>query len=82
MFPFLQPVLNKAEVDSLFSHPLVSFLSSDPPFPSEAETVELEYHTSTDIPLYKGNDDVKLRVHSFLTGREAGGTKPVFGLTA
>ncbi|KAJ7799202.1 NUDIX hydrolase domain-like protein [Mycena olivaceomarginata] len=61
-----QPILNASEVASLFSHPLASFLSSSPPFPTESELVEL----------------LPTRAHRFLTGREAGGIKPVFGLTA
>jgi len=77
----LQPILNKAEVSSLFSHPLASFLSSEAPFPSEPESVEVDYHTYKDIR-YRGDDGRKVRIHSFLTGREAGGIKPVFGLTA
>jgi len=77
----LRPILNSDEVASLFSHPLVSFLSSAPPFPSEPDTLEVPYHTSYD---FKGGGPVSQtsRVHKFLTGREAGGIKPVFGLTA
>jgi len=74
-------MLNKDEVSSLFSHPLASFLSSEAPFPSEPESFEVDYHTYRDIS-YKGDDGRKVRVHSFLTGREAGGIKPVFGLTS
>jgi len=77
----LQPILNKDEVSSLFSHPLASFLSSEAPFPSEPESVEVAYYTYMDIR-YRGDDGRKVRVHRFLTGREAGGIKPVFGLTA
>ena len=50
----------------------------DPPYPNEGETAELEYHTSTDVPIHRENYDLKLRVHSFLMGREIGGNKPVF----
>ena len=50
----------------------------DPPYPNEAETAELEYHTSADVPIRRENYDLKLRVHSFLMGREIGGNKPVF----
>jgi len=74
----LRPMLNSDEVDSLFSHPLVSFLSSKPPFPSEPDTLEVPYHTSYEMK----SDGHVSRVHQFLTGREAGGIKPVFGLTA
>jgi len=74
----LRPILNSDEVASLFSHPLVSFLSSKPPFPSEPDTLEVPYHTSYD---FKGTGP-SFRLHKFLTGREAGGIKPVFGLTA
>ncbi|KIM77283.1 hypothetical protein PILCRDRAFT_24230, partial [Piloderma croceum F 1598] len=77
----LDPILNRAEVSSLFSHPLASFLSSEAPFPSEPESVEVAYHTYKDIR-YRGDEGRKIRIHSFLTGREAGGIKPVFGLTA
>ncbi|KII94552.1 hypothetical protein PLICRDRAFT_33350 [Plicaturopsis crispa FD-325 SS-3] len=75
----LRPILNAAEVASLFSHPLASFLSSTPPFPAETELVEVEYHTYMDIDWHNMG---KVRMHRFLTGREAGGIKPVFGLTA
>ena len=68
-------------MSSLFSHPLASFLSSDTPFPNEPESVEVTYHTYKDIR-YKGDDGRKVRLHSFLTGREAGGIKPVTGLTS
>jgi coenzyme A diphosphatase NUDT7 len=77
----LTPLLNADEVTSLFSHPLRSFLSSDPPFPGDFETLELEYHTTTDVP-WEGDRNRTIRMHRFLTGREAGGTKPVYGLTA
>ena len=64
-------MINEAEVDSLFSHSLASFLSSDPPLPSEAETVELEYHTSMDVLLDRENDDAKFRVqYLFILGVE------------
>ncbi|RPD67402.1 hypothetical protein L227DRAFT_538534 [Lentinus tigrinus ALCF2SS1-6] len=76
----LRPILNQAEVASLFSHPLKSFLHSDPPFATEPEMLEMKYHTHTD---YNSNTmPGKIRMHHFLTGREAGGTKPIFGLTA
>jgi coenzyme A diphosphatase NUDT7 len=74
-----QPILNTTEVASLFSHPLASFLTSTPPFPSEPESLEVQYHTYTD---WDWNNLGKIRSHRFLTGREAGGIKPVFGLTA
>ncbi|KAJ6565887.1 NUDIX hydrolase domain-like protein [Mycena vulgaris] len=79
----LRPILNTAEVASLFSHPLSSFLSSSPPFPTESELVEVPYHTATDFT-YAGPNGGACpgRAHRFLTGREAGGIKPVFGLTA
>ncbi|CAL1699931.1 unnamed protein product [Somion occarium] len=76
----IQPLLNSSEVTSLFSHPLVSFLSKEPPFPLELETLELKYHTYVDIDWKALNG--KVRMHRFQTGREAGGTKPIFGLTA
>ncbi|KIM38741.1 hypothetical protein M413DRAFT_52300, partial [Hebeloma cylindrosporum] len=77
----LRPILNRAEVASLFSHPLVSFLSSNPPFPSEPDTLEVPYHTSFEFS-GSGPSSQAFRVYQFLTGREAGGIKPVFGLTA
>ena len=104
----LQPVLNAPEVDTLFSHPLASFLSTT--FPERAEprgsfleaeahaetaAVELQYHTYSDIPWPWPNHPSKsstdsvgsagghvVRMHRFLTGREAGGIKPIYGLTA
>ncbi|KAI0774717.1 NUDIX hydrolase domain-like protein [Trametes elegans] len=76
----LRPILNQAEVTSLFSHPLASLLSSEPPYPLEPEMLEIKYHTYSD---YESNAvPGKVRLHTFLTGREAGGTKPIFGLTA
>ncbi|KAG6868115.1 hypothetical protein C0993_007493 [Termitomyces sp. T159_Od127] len=80
---FMQPILNDAEVASLFSHPLASFLSTKPPFPAEPELVEVPYHSYKDWTSPGPNDTTwTTRSHQFLTGREAGGIKPVFGLTA
>ncbi|KAJ8087251.1 8-oxo-dGTP diphosphatase [Marasmius tenuissimus] len=91
----LQPILNHSEVTSLFSHPLASFISSTPPFPAEPEMIEVEYHTYYDydwdgpsIRISNGEGETEVlqnrqvRMHRFMTGREAGGIKPVFGLTA
>lgn len=79
----LRPILNTAEVASLFSHPLFAFLTTNPPFPSEPESLEVPYHTSWDYDTTGPNGSKQgFRVHQFLTGREAGGIKPVFGLTA
>ncbi|KAF8627938.1 hypothetical protein AX17_006092 [Amanita inopinata Kibby_2008] len=79
----LRPILNTAEVASLFSHPLASFLDETPPFPHEPEAFELPYHTTVDFHVQGPNGIVwPHRTHRFLTGREAGGIKPVFGLTA
>jgi hypothetical protein len=107
-----QPVLNAPEVDTLFSHPLASFLSTT--FPERAEprgpfleaeahaetaAVELQYHTYSDVsgPPWPNNPSRStgstdsagsaagghvVRMHRFLTGREAGGIKPIYGLTA
>ncbi|EMD40315.1 hypothetical protein CERSUDRAFT_110918 [Gelatoporia subvermispora B] len=78
----LRPILNAPEVASLFSHPLKSFLHEQPPFPTELDMIEQPeqpYHTFVDI---NWHNQGKLRMHRFLTGREAGGTKPIFGLTA
>lgn len=77
-------MLNQAEVAALFSHPLNGFLrdadSPPPALASEPEMLEMKYHTFVD---YSSNTiPGKLRTHYFLTGREAGGTKPIFGLTA
>lgn len=61
----------------------MSLLSSVSPYPSESESTEVEYHThydhNSDGP---NNSKWPMRMHRFLTGREAGGIKPVFGLTA
>ncbi len=108
--PVPQPVLNAPEVDTLFSHPLASFLSTV--FPERAEprgpfleaeahaetaALELQYHTYSDFPWpwpwpnhpsTSSTDSAGsaggrvVRMHRFLTGREAGGIKPIFGLTA
>jgi peroxisomal coenzyme A diphosphatase NUDT7 len=101
---YTQPVLNAPEVDTLFSHPLASFLSTQ--FPERAEpmgpfleaeahaetaALELQYHTYSDVPWpwkwLAHPADVHppgraVRMHRFLTGREAGGIKPIYGLTA
>ncbi|KAJ7051745.1 NUDIX hydrolase domain-like protein [Mycena amicta] len=79
----LRPILNAAEVSVLFSHPLSAFLSSNPPFPTEPELIEVPYHTAQDWTYPGPNGTQRIaRMHRFLTGREAGGIKPVFGLTA
>jgi len=94
-------------VDTLFSHPLASFLSTT--FPERAEprgpfleaeahaetaALELQYHTYSDVPwpwpwrhhhptsTDDDSADRAVRMHRFLTGREAGGIKPIYGLTA
>lgn len=77
----LQPALNKDEVSSLFSHPLASFLSSEAPFPSEPESAQTKYYTYNDIR-YRWDDTRRMRLHRFLTGREADGIQPIFGLTS
>jgi len=77
----LRPVLNAPEVAQLFSHPLASFLSTDSPFPLDQSAVEFPYHSYEDIPFRK-DPSRKIRAHRFLTGREAGGVKPIFGVTA
>ncbi|KAJ3574685.1 hypothetical protein NP233_g1586 [Leucocoprinus birnbaumii] len=80
----LRPILNTDEVASLFSHPLASFLSTTSPFTaSEPETVEVDYHKSFSVE-WSAPHGMKhpFLVHQFLTGREAGGIKPIFGLTA
>ena len=100
----LQPVLNAPEVDTLFSHPLSSFLSTA--FPeragprgpfheaeahAETAALELQYHTYSDVPwpwpwlarpAHTNSASRSVRMHRFLTGREAGGIKPIYGLTA
>jgi len=79
----LRPILNAAEVASLFSHPLASFLTSTPPFPSEPESVEVPYHSHYEVESTGPRGTTyPWRVHRFLTGREAGGIRPVFGITA
>ncbi|KAG7449340.1 uncharacterized protein BT62DRAFT_945529 [Guyanagaster necrorhizus] len=80
----LRPILNSSEVASLFSHPLKAFVSSEYPLNAEIASLEVPHHTYQDYNLPPGPDGEcrQLRVHWFLTGREAGGTKPVFGLTA
>ncbi|KAI0065964.1 hypothetical protein BV25DRAFT_1880011 [Artomyces pyxidatus] len=54
---------------------------------TETAALELKYHTYTDIrslsgPLREPEARPLVRMHRFLTGREAGGIKPIFGLTA
>ncbi|KAF8886963.1 NUDIX hydrolase domain-like protein [Infundibulicybe gibba] len=46
-------------------------------------TLRVEYHTHIEFKNKGPNGEIwPSRVHRFLTGREAGGIKPVFGLTA
>ncbi|BEJ14715.1 hypothetical protein CspHIS471_0404820 [Cutaneotrichosporon sp. HIS471] len=94
----LNPVLNPDEVVHLFSMPLAAFLHDrpadipaglikPPPIPmyankqKEGEGVggrEGEYYQYRDIDWGGG----PVRMHRFLTGREGGGVRPVYGLTA
>ena len=74
-------MLNEAEVALLFSHPLVSFLNASPPLSLDKFDTSQAYYTFQDIPDISGLP-AQARMHRFLTGREAGGTKPIFGLTA
>jgi len=78
----VRPVLNSAEVTSLFSHPLKSFLETEAPFPHEPHLNEVPYYTYNDIPWMPAGRKHSIRMHRFLTGREAGGIKPVYGGTA
>lgn len=71
----LQPSLNESEVTSIFAQPLGSFLTADRPSFGPSRP----YHSYTDQPWSQGGS---VRIHSFLTGREVNGVKPVFGLTA
>ncbi|KAF8727746.1 hypothetical protein AX14_007055 [Amanita brunnescens Koide BX004] len=81
--PTLRPILNTAEVSALFSHPLASFLEDTHPFPQEPESIEVPYHTTQEWEARGPNGSTwPIRGHSFLTGREAGGIKPIHGLTA
>ncbi|KAG1762191.1 NUDIX hydrolase domain-like protein [Suillus occidentalis] len=76
----MQPSLNESEVTSIFSQPLASFLASSFPFhPYRAPDPSMPYHTTTEWEWSGGGS---IRMHRFLTGREADGVKPVFGLTA
>ncbi|KAI5116234.1 hypothetical protein M0805_003296 [Coniferiporia weirii] len=78
----LRPVLNQAEVTTLFSHPLKSFLSTEFPFTREPLADEVPYYTYNDYSWVRADRNRQIRMHRFLTGREAGGIKPVYGLTA
>ena len=73
----MKPVLNAPEVAALFSHPLASLLSSNPPIPLSSPS---EYHTFNDIEWGQPSTS-RVRIHKFLTGREPD-IKPLFGLTA
>lgn len=75
-------MLNQAEVASLFSHPLKSFLSTEAPSRQDSFAEEIPYYTYHDYPWTRGDRNREIRMHRFLTGREAGGIKPVYGLTA
>ncbi|KLO08645.1 hypothetical protein SCHPADRAFT_944291 [Schizopora paradoxa] len=80
--PTLRPVLNGAEVESLFSHPLKGFLDTEAPFPHEPHLNEVPYYSYNDISWMPAGRRIPIRMHRFLTGREAGGIKPVYGGTA
>ena len=97
-------MLNAPEVETLFSHPLASFLSTT--FPeraaprgpyleaeahAETAALELHYYTYNDVswpwPWHSFSTPREashrtVRMHRFLTGREAGGIKPIYGLTS
>ena len=99
-------MLNAPEVETLFSHPLASFLSTA--FPeraaprgpfleaeahAETAALELRYHTYSDVhwpwpwpaqpsSTPRESSHRAVRMHRFLTGREAGGIKPIYGLTS
>ncbi|KAF8589602.1 hypothetical protein K439DRAFT_1404832 [Ramaria rubella] len=102
---FAQPILNAAEVESLFSHPLLGFLATSPirdteprdgdlspsddkepllhpsltkASPYAPKPTERPYHIHSDTR-WHGN---LVRMHSFSTGREADGIKPIRGLTS
>lgn len=76
----IQPSLNEPEVTSIFSQPLASFLASSFPFhPYRVPDLSMPYHTAIEWEWGGGGS---IRMHRFLTGREADGVKPVFGLTA
>lgn len=67
-------------VESLVSRPLKGFPDTpEARFPHEAHLKELPYYTYNDIPWMPAGT---IRMHRFLTGREAGGIKPVYGGTA
>jgi len=86
----VEPVLNRPEVESLFSHPLHSFLSKTPPFTMSSilpdakdaswDSLNAEYYTYNDLKWV--DNERKIRLHRFLTGKEGEGIKPIFGLTA
>ncbi|KAG1848912.1 NUDIX hydrolase domain-like protein [Suillus subluteus] len=76
----MQPSLNQSEVTSIFSQPLASFLTSSFPFhPYRVPDPSVPYHTTIECEWSGGG---RIRMHRFLTGREADGVKPVSGLTA
>lgn len=76
----MQPNLNESEVASIFSQPLASFLASSfPSRPYHVPDPSMPYHTTIE---YVWSGGGSIRMHRFLTGREADGVKPVFGLTA
>ena len=75
-------MLNEAEVALLFSHPLASLLSVHPTSSPDNYDTSEAYYTYKDAIDWSGLPGGQSRLHRFLTGREAGGTKPIFGLTA
>ncbi|KZT43786.1 hypothetical protein SISSUDRAFT_1039682 [Sistotremastrum suecicum HHB10207 ss-3] len=86
----LEPVLNKAEVSQLFSHPLRSLLQTTAPLTMSTlipahpylayQNPDTHYYSWYDIKWHIGKTPV--RMHTFLTGREDQGMKPLLGLTA
>ncbi|ETW83764.1 hypothetical protein HETIRDRAFT_314160, partial [Heterobasidion irregulare TC 32-1] len=82
----VRPILNAPEVHTLFSHPLASFLSTSAPFATDtASGTDVSSDTDTNAERAASATRIPerfVRMHRFLTGRESGGIKPVFGLTA
>ncbi|KAF8892002.1 hypothetical protein CPB85DRAFT_245624 [Mucidula mucida] len=80
----IRPILNTAEVALIFSPPFERFPIFRIVILSRTRRAggSISYVSRLRPPCRSRRRRRQYRIHSFLAGREAGGTKPVFGLTA
>lgn len=76
------PFTNEPEAVELEYHSSHDHPWDGPPPPAASADFHFNHDFHQDHDRLQQNMRRRSRLHSFLTGREAGGTKPVFGLTA